>query len=98
MPGTSSVQGDHSGSRPRLTRSTRVDARTGPDRAWSRDEMSHDDLPYDERLALASLLRSVAIAVAIIVAYFVLPMTKLQTGDAGVLVSGIAVVALLLAW
>jgi len=67
--------------------------------------MSHDDLPYDERparvqrrLALASLLRSVAIAVAIIVAYFVLPMTKLQTGDAGVLVSGIAVVALLLAW
>jgi len=67
--------------------------------------MSHDDLPYDERparvqrrVALASLLRSVAIAVAIIVAYFVLPMTKLQTADAGVLVSGIAVVALLLAW
>ena len=67
--------------------------------------MSHGHLPYEQlpararrRLALASLLRSVAVSVAIVVGYFVLPMTKLQAAEAGVLVAGIAVVALLLAW
>ena len=67
--------------------------------------MSHDHLSYEQlpprarrRLALASLLRSAVVSVAIVVGYFVLPMTKLQTAEAGVLVAGIVVVALLLAW
>jgi len=67
--------------------------------------MSHGHLSYEQlsprarrRLALASLLRSAVVSVAIVVGYFVLPMTKLQAAEAGVLVAGIAVVALLLAW
>ena len=67
--------------------------------------MSHDDLTYDQlparvrrRLALTSLMRSIAVSVAIVVGYFALPMTRLQAAEAGVLVAGIALVALLLAW
>lgn len=67
--------------------------------------MSHDDLPYDQlparvqrRLALTSLGRSMVVSVAIVIGYFVLPMTRLHAGELGVLVAGLALVAVLLAW
>jgi len=67
--------------------------------------MSHDDVPFEQlptgarrRLALRSLARSMVLSVAIVVGYFVLPMTRLQAAELGVLVGGLALVALLLAW
>jgi voltage-gated potassium channel len=63
------------------------------------------DLRYEElpvrvrrRLAVTSLLRSVLVSVAIVVGYFVLPMSRLSGASGVGLVIGLVVVALLLGW
>lgn len=63
------------------------------------------DIPFDElptrvrrRLAVDSLLRSLAVSAAIVVGYFVLPMTNLDTSGVVLLFVGLAVMSGVLAW
>ena len=64
------------------------------------DQQSFTELPQRarRRLALVSLLRSAAVSVAIVVGYFALPMSTLDSLTALTLVAGLLAVAALLVW
>lgn len=63
-------------------------------------EISYHELPARtrRRLAIASLLRSLLVSVAIVAGYFLLPMSRLDRSLALALGAGLAVVTLLLWW
>jgi voltage-gated potassium channel len=63
-------------------------------------ETTYQQLParVRRRLAVTSLLRSLVVSVAIVVGYFILPMSRLEGAIAAELGGGLAVVTLLLGW